>query len=698
MGRTEHGIGAAVLALTLVATPAPAGDEEQNLRGTVELTYRDVNQDGSVDKYNEDFDGLDSGLRLSHLDLEWFEVDSSVADYLRVEADGLGGDPYERATVRVGRRDTYDLRLTYRNQEYIYNLFKVVDDLDASTWNTERRFTDVALTFYPTDSIELFVDFQQVERDGTSQVMADVNTELYQLDSPLDQSVARYSVGGRFEIGSVDVLFRQMLRRYDYSLDNSTTDNPGLSGGANIASLDSYRRLQNDEGDSDLTTLTVSAPLGGRVHLTASVFGTLLGDETIESQVLLNAEGTSFRGVCAVSGDVCSGRSPCDLGIPGNFCIPDDYSVADGTSRADIDGDYLVLDADLSVRIRDDLDFHFQGRTLDRDVESTSLRDLDGNGVADDLEGTVNDDTPGSVTSVEYSLDTLTGLFDYAPSNRYRFRLGFRTISRELLREGFEFGTNDYRNTPFESDSDDTLIVGMVLDPLEWFRFEADYEAGDITQAFTAVAPMETDRVRARARFTPHPDLHVDVGYTGYDNSNLGSDFRVSDDCSVPGADIDSGCWNTHAEGTIYSARIWHRPTPDVDYWFSWTRSDVDRKVRIRFDTEEFFNSGENGDSIYDNLSTDLAGQVNIRWNDTWRLFFRARINDADGTDRITGATFSNTIDLSQDFSDAEVGLTYSFENGLYVGGRVRMFDHDDANDRLDYDGDIISVVVGYRF
>ncbi len=697
MARTERTIGAAGLALCLVAAPTFAADENRDLRGTVEVTFRDVSQDGSPDRYNEDFDGLDSGTRLSHLDLGWSGIESSFADYLRVEAEGLGGDPYERAMVQVGRRDVYDLSLTYRSQDYIYNLFDVVDDMDGSSWDSRRRLIDVKLTLHETDSIKLFIEYQQVERDGSSHVLADVNTELYRLDSPLDQSVHRYSVGGRFEIGSVDVLFRQMLRRYDYRLNNSTVDDSGLSG-TNIASLTSYDWLQDDEGDADLTTLTVSAPLGERVHLTASAFGTFLGDETIESNVLLNAEGTSFRGVCAIRGTVCSASSPCDGGIPGNFCIPDDFSVTGGTSRASIDADYMVLDADLSVRIRDDLDFHFQGGTLEREVKSTHLRDLDGNGIADDLEGTVRDDTPGSVTRVNYSLDTLTGLFDYAPSDRYRFRLGYRTISRDLERHGFEFGTNDYRNTPFESDSDDTLILGMTLQPIGWFRLDANYEKGDITQAFTAVAPMETDRVRVRARFTPQPDLRIDVGYTGYNNSNLGVDFRQAGDCSSSGADIDDGCWTSRAEGMTYSARIWHRPAPGLDYWFSWARSDVDSAVRIRFDTEEFFNSAENGDSIYDNLSTELAGQVNVSWDEVWRLFFRARINDADGHNRIAGATFSNTFDLVQDFSDVEVGLTHSFDNGMYVGGRFRMFDYDDVNDRLDYDGDIIAVVVGLEF
>jgi len=697
MARTGHASGAALLALVVVAAPALADDDERDLQGSVEITYRDVNQDGSQARYDEDFDSLDSGLRLSHVDLGWFGIESSLADYLRVEADGLGGDPYQRTTVRVGRQNVYDLKLGYRSQDFVYNLFDVVDDLDGDSWDSRRRFADVGLTFHAGEWAELFLEYQRVERDGASRVLADVNTELYRLDSPLDQSVERYTIGGRFEISSVDVLFRHTFRSYDYRFDNTTANDPGVSG-SNIASLHSYRWLQDDNGDTDLTTLSISTPIGDRVQLTLDAFGTFLGEDNLESDVLLNAEGTSFRGVCAVSGDVCSASAPCDVGIPGNFCIPDPYSVTDGTSRADIEADFLVLDADLSVKIRDDLDLHLQGRTLDREVKSTQLRDLDGNGVADDLEGTVLDSTPGSTTRVDYSLDTLTGLLDYAASPRYRFRLGFRTISRKLEREGFEFGTNDYRNTPFDSDSDDTLIAGMTLKPKDWLRLDADYERGDIAQAFTAVAPMETDRLRVRARFTPMSDLDVDLRYSAYDNSNDGVDFRRSTDCSSPGADIDSGCWSSSADVETVSARISHRPVRGVDYWLSWTRSDVDSSVRVRFDTEQFFNSAENGDSIYENRSTEVAAQLNVTWAEVWRVFFRARVNDADGKNEIAGVTYSNTLDLVQDFSDAEVGLTYSFDNGVYAGARLRSFDYDDANDRLDYDGEILSLVLGYRF
>ena len=69
MARNEHAIWAATLALCVLAFPAFAAEDDRDLQGTVEVTFRNVSRDGSTARYDEDFDGLDSGMRLSRLDL-----------------------------------------------------------------------------------------------------------------------------------------------------------------------------------------------------------------------------------------------------------------------------------------------------------------------------------------------------------------------------------------------------------------------------------------------------------------------------------------------------------------------------------------------------------------------------------------------------------------------------------------------------
>ena len=53
---------ATLIALCLVAAPAFAADGERDLQGVVELTFRDVSQDGSRARFNEDFDSNRCGV------------------------------------------------------------------------------------------------------------------------------------------------------------------------------------------------------------------------------------------------------------------------------------------------------------------------------------------------------------------------------------------------------------------------------------------------------------------------------------------------------------------------------------------------------------------------------------------------------------------------------------------------------------
>ena len=196
-------------------------DGGPDIEGSVEVLYRNVSQDGSARKYDEDFDGLDSGLRLSGLELDWYGIDSSMIDFLRLDASGLGGDPYERSSLRMGRKDLYDLRITNSKQSYLYNLFELEDDEDASSWNSDRSLAELNLTVHATKTVDLFLELQEVDRSGTSFFMKDINHDLFRLETPLDQNIRRYSVGGRFRIGAADLLFRQTLSRYDYQFNNT---------------------------------------------------------------------------------------------------------------------------------------------------------------------------------------------------------------------------------------------------------------------------------------------------------------------------------------------------------------------------------------------------------------------------------------------------------------------------------------------
>lgn len=669
------------LALVLIATPAlaqdapaaqdaPDAEKRTDFEGSVEVLYRGVGQSGSDQKYREDFDGLSSGLRLSNLQASWQNVDSGIADYFRIEAGGLGGDPYEHAALRLGRRDVYDLELTHSRQVYLYDLFELAGDTDGSTWDTTRSIADIELTLHATEHIDFFVEYSENRRDGTTLFMKDVRTDLFRMETPLDQEVERYTVGGKFDLGPATLVVRQSLRNYDRRFNNTTRGDSGLNTG-DAVTLTDYDWRQTDDGTTDLTTLSLATPLGERVHLSVTAFGTIAGDDELTSDAVVNATGTTAGGA---------------------------FTLSNGTSHTTLDTDHLALDADLTFKLAETLDFMLQVTTLDREIEGTQLRDLNGNGSADDTQGTVFDATPGSTTREDYSLQSYTGLFDYSPTRALRLRAGYRTIDRELERGGFEFGTNDNRNDRFESDGDDTLVLGVKLKAAAWVDLHADYEEGDITQAFTAVSPMESDRLRLRANLKPTEKLRIDLTHTDYENSNRGSDFRGTASCASPAGDIDDGCWNSRIEGTTAAVALWHQPHQDFDYQLRWAKQEVDSVVRVLFDTELFFNSTEIGDSIYDSDTTQWSGQANIRWSGNWKAFVRGQLNDADGDNSLIGPAFRNTLLIDQDYLDLELGITHTLKSGVYLGGRLRHFDYDDARRQFAYDGEILTLVAGLSF
>ncbi len=240
--------------LGLLVLAHPTAQAEGEFDGQVELLYRSVNVDGSSSKYEEDFNGLDSGVRLGQFQMNWQDVGSSFLDYARLNFTGLGGEPFEYSSLAIGRKDVYDLRFTSRKQDYLYNLFQVTDDEDGHSWNTERRMTKIDLSFYVTEKVDILVSYDEVTRTGNSLFMKDIQRDLFRLETPIDQNVKRFSAGFRVKTGRNRVFFLQTLRRYDYIFDNFTEGNEGLNTG-DPATLTNYAWRQNDDGTANLSTL-----------------------------------------------------------------------------------------------------------------------------------------------------------------------------------------------------------------------------------------------------------------------------------------------------------------------------------------------------------------------------------------------------------------------------------------------------------
>lgn len=670
-----------IVAAACLLTPAWAEDGERTVDGWIEILFRNVSVDGADARYDEDFDGLGSGTRLGGASIDYRNPEGGALDFVRFDAQGLGGDPYESTRLRLGRKDVYELSFSDRKQTYLYDLFELADDEDGHSFDTERRRSDLKLTFYPNDTVKFFLQYEEGERTGNSLFMKDIQRELYRMESPLDQRVRRTTVGADIRQGDVDILVRQTLRRYSNRFVNETEGDFGLGGNSE---LDIYDWRQNESGEADLTTVKLRTPLGSRVSLSVGVHGTLLGEEELKSGVDSIAQGLDFTSTpfvfgmsCSVSGNVCRSDADCDpVGFPGDTCSVGSPAF----STASIEQDTMLSDLELSVALARRADLHLAYRKLERDVDSIAEVDLEGTGTPEEID-----------SSWEYDIETITALIDIRPVDPLTLRLGYRTIDRSLDRELLIDTVNvgGVRNTDFESGDDGTAVFGLVWRPNRVFRLSADYEDGDIERAFTATSPYETERLRVRLAVNPAKGGRFQATWLDFENRNTGVNFRDPLTNFAHSAKGSNGslAWSNEIGGT-------------VDYSIRYAWQEIATDTRIVLDTAGFGGT-DPGDSLFDTDYSQWTADLRFRRGMTgWNGHVRVWWTDADGTSLFAGDTLGdvNRERVDRTFTDFEVGVQYAFDSGIYAGARVRSFDYDDVRNRFDYDGSILSLVAGMRF
>ena len=674
--------------LLSLSTPfiiAEDSDSEEGIEGAIELFYRAVDVNGEQRKYDEDFDGMTDGIRIGSLQTSWRSEESGWLDHANLSMTGLGGEPYERIDFELGQKDKWSLKLDSWKQDYIYNLFELVPNEDGAAWDAERRFSDLRFAYHPKETIKLVVEYGRGQRSGNSVFMKDLSRDIFRLESPLDQTSERLRIGGDFKLGKATLIVRQELRTLDNDFLNLTEGDLGLDLG-NATMVDSYDWDQQDRTSTDWTTLMLQAPLGNRVDLALTVAGTLLGEERLRSEVELEAlgidfSGSEFGGMCAIGGATCSNDATCDAINPGDVCIPNV-----GISMADQSGDSTFIDLDIGVQISSELTGSVRYQSYQRDLGGTIDRDLDGDGVFEDLDG---DATPGSVTSIDYQFDTLTGLLDYRPTRKLNLRAGYRHVDRELDRSGF--GTA--RDADFESDGDGTLLFGVVVKPAKWLKLHADYEDGEIDQAFTSPSVFERQQARLRATIKPNQKTRLQLTFRDWENENISANFRP-----VPPA-ID---FNNMIEGNTWAADWMHNANENFSYTLRYANQDVDNSTGINFDTAGFGGTAP-GISTFASDNTQMRAQLNYR-RGAWRCYLQWTDVDAEGTQDVvdltapTMPTLVNRENIDQSYADATIGLDYQFASGLSLGVALRDFDYDDGNNLLDYDGQHLTFRAGLRF
>jgi hypothetical protein len=296
---------------------------------------------------------------------------------------------------------------------------------------------------------------------------------------------------------------------------------------------------------------------------------------------------------------------------------------------------------------------------------------------------------------MDWSVDTVTAIIEAHPLRTLSFDIGYRFVDRSLDRDGF----GGARDDDFESNGDQSIVVGLDWRPTDWFRLDADYEDADIDQPFTNVSLFESERTRIKTLFTPFGGkMRIDLQYLNFENTNTASDFRTT-----------NTFFGSSIEGTTWSGSFWYQPSRVIDFMIRFSEQDIDSVANVVFDTAGFGGT-DTGLDVFDNTNKEAMFRVNLRWSEPWRLYLQYWLTDSDGTNPLIDSSGANLDCLpggagavcapliGQEYADAEIGLRYTFDSGIYVGGSYRDFDYDDVNALVDYDGTIFTLLAGVTF
>lgn len=194
------------VAPTAEVVGSPRGDnwKDYNISDSFETGYRFVSVSGNEQKYESD-ENFRSGIRLLS---SFFSINSKdghgpLFDEIVITTNGLGGDPYSAATLRVQKNRLYEYDLLWRQNDYLNPGLVTDGGQGQHLLDTSYTLQDHHLTLFPQSRIRVFVGYSRDAQNG-----------------PGFSTVQLFNPGGPFDAsGDVFPLFTNVKRlQNDYRL------------------------------------------------------------------------------------------------------------------------------------------------------------------------------------------------------------------------------------------------------------------------------------------------------------------------------------------------------------------------------------------------------------------------------------------------------------------------------------------------
>ena len=158
---------------TIAPTPDPVGPSkgdnwtDYNVVNSFETGYRFLSLSGNESKYRSD-ENFGSGVRLlsSFISVNSKDGHGRLFDELVVTTNGLGGDPYQAATVRLDKNRFYQYNLYWRKNDYLNPGLTTDGGQGENLLNTTYTMQDHNLTLFPESKIRFTLGYTRNAQSG----------------------------------------------------------------------------------------------------------------------------------------------------------------------------------------------------------------------------------------------------------------------------------------------------------------------------------------------------------------------------------------------------------------------------------------------------------------------------------------------------------------------------------------------------
>jgi len=466
--------------------------------GSVTTAYRFTDINGYRPNYQELFD-LNSGFRL--LDFSLFgkaKNENRFADDYSLTLSGLGGDPYASGQLTVRKNNLYDLRVSFRQSYYYWNMNDLAGlptGLDGLTsnhnWATVRKMGSVNLLVHATKNLRFSFEYYRNTRDGVTQTTRSLDyfgssatwgsfarANPYLIIAPLSEATDRVTGGIDYTKNGWAFHYRLGYQSFTDSINGNNINSPERS--INIDDPTTAKELAHGISYSDFRKL--STPVSE-----FSYTGKLT------SRLEMRGGYMYYRYQGPASLDMSfNGSARTNTGGTADAL----YAVALST-RADVIEPNNVIDQGVTYKITEWwsalLDYRYSRFTLDSNAAFRSVN-----------AATVATGTSSEQWMVGTSTLDLDMAFTPAPS--LLIRAGVRLLKEDV--EKFEDGVSD----PGLSKRIKTAwpIASVYYQPTKMLTIRGDIQEINTGTAYTAISPHTDIGGHFSVRFRPTENFYLE--------------------------------------------------------------------------------------------------------------------------------------------------------------------------------------------